>query len=72
MASGTATITAKTGPAQQATAVVITDLIDFDFQIREGVLLLTNSSGKVRQFQLTGSNTITLTATSGVYALTIT
>lgn len=72
MATGTATVTAKAGPAIQATAVVITEVVDIDFQILSGILQLTRLNGQVKQFALTGSNTITLTASGGTYTLTIT
>jgi len=68
----TATVTAKTGPDIQATALVITDVVDIDFQLLAEVLQITKSNGQVKQFALSGSNTITLTASGGTYTLTIT
>lgn len=70
----TATITAKSGPAIQATALPLTGInsILFDLQ-REVLQLFTGSplSGPANQFELTGSNTITLTVSGGVYTLTV-
>lgn len=66
-----ATVTAAVGPGLDATALVITDIVDIDFNLPGEILSLTLSNGQVRQFALTGSNTITLTASGGTYTLTI-
>ncbi len=65
-----ATITAKTGPAIQATAQVITGVTQIEFDLAAGILQVTHDS-KYSQFALTGSNTITLTASAGAYTLTV-
>jgi hypothetical protein len=66
-----ATVTAAVGPGLTATAIVITDIVDIDFDLPGEVLSLTLTNGQVRTFALTGSNTITLTASGGTYTLTI-
>ena len=67
-----ATVTAKTGPGIQATAVVITDVVGINFDLNAGVLFISIvGTPSPQQFQLTGSNTITLTASGGVYTLTV-
>lgn len=66
-----ATVTAQVGPGLTATALVLTGIIDIDFDLVGEVLSVTLSNGQIRQFALTGSNTITLTASSGTYTLTI-
>lgn len=66
-----ATVTAAVGPGLEATALVIANVIDIDFDLPGEILSLTLTNGQVRQFALTGSNTITLTASGGTYTLTI-
>ena len=68
--ANTATITAKTGPDIQATAVVLTGVTQIEFDLAAGILQVTHDS-KYKQFALTGSNTITLTASAGAYTLTV-
>ena len=68
----TATITAKTGPGIQATALVLTDVTGINFDLNAGILFVNQGGNDViSQFALTGSNTITLTASGGVYTLTV-
>ena len=67
-----ATITAKTGPGIQATAAVITNVTGINFDLNAGVLFISiDGTPSPQQFELTGSNTITLTASGGVYTLTV-
>lgn len=66
-----ATVTAQIGPGLTATAVVIRNIVDIDFQIQAEIIRLTDINGKVTDFALTGSNTITLTASGGTYTLTV-
>lgn len=67
----TATVTGKTGPGLTLTAGVFNNVTDIQFQIPDNTLRLVCDQGIV-YISLTGSNTITLTASSGVYTLTIT
>jgi hypothetical protein len=68
--ANSATVTAKTGPAIQATALSLTGVTGINFDLSAGVVFI-NQGSKVNQFQLTGSNTITLTASGSAYTLTI-
>lgn len=69
----TATITAKYGPALQATAAVITNVSDINFDLPGGVLSVYQGGSNVaREFELSGANTILLTAVGGNYTLTVT
>jgi hypothetical protein len=70
--SGTATVTAPIGPDLDATALVLTNVVNIDFQLNRGILQITQSSpSKITDFALSGSNTITLTASAGAYTLTV-
>lgn len=66
----TATVTGKTGPGLTLTAGVFSNVTDIQFQIPDNTLRLVCDQGIV-YISLTGSNTITLTASSGVYTLTV-
>lgn len=65
-----ATITAKVGPAQQLTAGVFTNVTEANF-FMTGEILRIMTNGRLLDFELTGSNTITLTASGGTYTLTV-
>lgn len=67
-----ATITAYSGPGKLNTATVITNVNGINFDLAAGVLFVSSSDfPSPKQFELTGSNTITLTASAGVYTLTV-
>lgn len=66
----TATVTGKTGPGLTLTAGVFTGVTDIEFQIPINTLRLVCDQGIV-YISLSGSNTITMTASSGVYTLTV-
>jgi len=68
--ANSATVTAKTGPGKQATALVLTGVTAYNFDVASGILWVSQGSVQ-NQFQLTGSNTITFTASSGLYTLTV-
>jgi hypothetical protein len=68
--ASTATVTGKTGAGNTLTAGVFSNVTDIDFQIPDNTLRLVSSAG-ISYISLTGSNTITLTASSGVYTLTV-
>lgn len=75
MATFSATVTAKTGPAKQVTAVSITGLksISIDIQ-REVIQLFTTAAGDnapAKEFDLYGVTTITDTIAGGVHTLVI-
>lgn len=65
-----ATITAKIGPGQQATALVLTNIRNFSFDCLGNTLSVTLENGTVRTFA--GYSTITVTVSSGNYTLTVT
>ena len=69
-----ATVTAYTGPGHSITAGVYQNVVDIDFQLSARVLRITQSDppGKITDFALTGSNTITLTASGNNYTLSVT
>lgn len=64
-----ATVTAKIGPAVQATAVVLTDIRGFTFNCDGNNLGVTLRDGSVKYFA--GYSTITVTVSGGNYTLTV-
>jgi len=67
-----ATVTAKAGPAIAVTALPITDVVSFEINCETNMLVIyTSDSPSPKFFALTGSNTFTLTASSGTYTLTV-
>lgn len=68
---GVATITLKTGPAIQNTAVVFSQVSKLEFGIGGRVLTFV-SDGRIRTYELSGANTITITAVAGLYTISIT
>ena len=60
-AVGSATVTAKSGPAIQTTAVVFTNVIDMDIQISRGMLFLYFSDKPPVQYELASVTTFTAT-----------
>lgn len=69
-----ATVTAKSGPAKQATAVSITGLVSIVVDVKREVISLYTGepgSGTVKEFDLHGVTTITDTITAGVHVLVI-
>lgn len=75
MFSGTATITATTGPGRTVSAAVYSNVKSFYVDIEKQMLFLYFSNddvtGPVKQFALTSTVTFTVTVTSGNYAVTI-
>ncbi len=74
MAVSSATITAKTGPAQAVAALPIANVRSFLFSLtgpNAGVLKVTNTSGVVTDFDIAATATVTATISSGVMALTV-
>lgn len=70
--SSSATITGKTGPAQTVTALSLTDVRSFLFNVAPtSVLQVTLNDGRVREFDIAATATVTATISSGVMALTI-
>jgi hypothetical protein len=74
MPIGTATVTAKSGPALQATATVVSGVTSFSVDIKRQVLQLYQGNeltGPAREFDLTGVTTFTVAIASTNYTLTI-
>lgn len=62
------TVTAKTGPAAQNTALVITNVrrLEFDMDIpRVQVQVVTQAGDNIKEYDLTGVTTISCAVTSG-------
>ena len=75
--AATATVTAKSGPAQQSTAVPLTGVTGFTVDIDQKTIRIfqggkaTDSSAPVKEFEMSG-NTFTVTIASGaITAITI-
>ena len=71
MSSANVTITAPFGPGDAAVATVINGVRDIKFDIEQDVIFITESDGKIRQFQYNTIATITYTISSGVGTITI-
>lgn len=75
MPSGTATVTATTGPGKTVTSKVISNIQRFSVDIANKMLYVnvTNSdpNGPVQEFALTNTVTFTVTVSAGNYTLTI-
>lgn len=62
----TATITAKTGPAQTVTALALTGVTRFDCQLGgRNVLQVWQDSGIIKEFDINATTTLTCTITAG-------
>jgi hypothetical protein len=68
-----ATITAKTGPNAQNTAVAYPDIerFEFDFNPNTRILRIVMNPETVREYDLTGVTTVTCTVTSGNFAFVV-
>jgi len=66
---GSATITAKIGAGQQATSLVLSDVVSFGFDCDKNVCAVHLRNGQVKYFS--GYATITVTVSSGTYTLTL-
>lgn len=66
-----ATVTAKTGPAVQATALVLTNLLSFKIDVGRQVAIIEEDGKPLKEFDLTGVTTITDTITSTNHVVVI-
>lgn len=69
-----ATVTAKAGPAKQATAIVITGLRCFTIDVKKEVIQFFTSepgTGPTQEFDLHGVTTVTDTVTAGNHVIVI-
>lgn len=74
MPTGAATVTAKTGPAKQATSLSLTGVTSFTIDIKRQVVQFYQGNeltGPAKEFDLTGVTTITDTITSTNHAVVI-
>lgn len=70
----TATVTAKTGPNRQNTAIAYTGVrrVDLDIATAKVQLHLENTAGnQIKEYDLVGVTTFTVTITAGQYAVVI-
>lgn len=68
------TITAKTGPAAQNTALVINNVrrLEFDLDLPRLQIQITQGVGdNIKEYDLTGVTTVTCAITSGNYAFVL-
>jgi len=70
-----ATVTAKTGPDRQVTALVIPNVNQVDFQLNDKRLFVhtdtTTGGDHIKEFELTSVTTVTFTITGGNYAVVV-
>jgi hypothetical protein len=69
-----ATVTAKTGPDRQVTALVLQNVIGVDFQLNDKRLFIQTETGvgdNIKEFDLTAVTTVTVTITNGNYAVVV-
>ena len=74
MASGVATVTAKTGPAQQVTAHVLSGVTSYSVDIRRSVLMFYQGdelTSRAKEFDLTGVTTFTTVISGGNFTITV-
>lgn len=75
MPSGTATVTASTGPARAVTAKVISGVLSFRVDIDKQMLYFnTNNSdpnGPQQEFSLSNTLTFVATVSSGLWTITV-
>lgn len=75
MPSGTATVTATTGPGRAVTAKVITDVQSFYVNIQKQMLYFytqnDDQTGPMQQFALTNTVTFTATISGGNWTITV-
>jgi len=74
MPIGSATVTAKTGPASQATATVLNGVTSISIDIKRQVIQLYQGNeltGPAKEFDLTGVTTLTDTIASTNHAIVI-
>lgn len=67
--ASTATVTAKTGAGQQATSLVLQDVIEIGFDCQNTACNIKLANGQVKCFA--GYSTITLTKSGSNFTLTL-
>jgi hypothetical protein len=68
------TVTAKTGPDRQNTAIVYPDVVGVDFQLNDRRLFVQTvqaAGDNVKEYDLTSVTAVTVAITGGNWAITI-
>jgi hypothetical protein len=72
MPTGTATITAKSGPSIQNTALPLTGVTLVTYDVDRNVLFVQQGSARpIKEFDLTGVTTATITISGGNFAFVV-
>lgn len=74
MPSATATVTAKSGPAVQSTAIVLTGITSYSVDVRRSVLMFYQGNeltGPAKEFDLNGVTTFTTVISGGNFTITV-
>jgi hypothetical protein len=66
------TVTAKTGPAVQATATVLADVSGINFNLNNRVVQVAQNNGaNIKEYDLVGVTTVTFTVSGSNYTMVI-
>ena len=65
------TVTGTAGPGVTATAVVINDVLSFSFETSNNILSISDTSGAVKQFNVTDATTVTVTKSGSTYTVVV-
>lgn len=70
--SNTLTVTAKTGPAKQATSLAIPNVtkVNYDF-LRQVAVVFTSDRSESQEYDLTGVTTLTISLSDTTYTLVL-
>jgi len=72
MPTGSATITAKTGPAVQNTALALTGVTQVTYDLERNVLFVQQGGNRpIKEFELQGVATATITISGGNFAFVV-
>jgi len=71
MATGSATMTAKTGPAVQNTAIALANITRFDLDLARSVLTVYYGTNQIGYYDIVGVTTLTdtITGTNQVFVV---
>lgn len=65
------TITAKTGPAQQVTSFVLTNVTNINFDLANRELDVITSDGIIHEYDLVGVTAVTYTISGSTYTIVV-
>ena len=72
MPTGSATITAKTGPGVSNTAIALANVVSFEYDLARSVLFIVQSNPPAtKEYDLGGVTTSTITISGGNFALVV-